>query len=186
MPLYDTNDLDDATIRAYIDHVNQMFGKIISMAYNAVSPETQARIRGLVKPCCSEDDLKILTHALRVYLENCPTIDGMRLPVEFATAAILYYYYQLVLIETNISTFLDLRMLKYLKITPEEIAFITMLANHLITSNSDYVVEIRKSFLQFNKEPFYGGKRKSKRKYAKKHTRKSKRKTHQTYKRHSK
>lgn len=158
MAQYDTNDITDEAIKQEILEVNRMYADIIYRLYNTVDAETKKRIHGMIRHCCNKVDLELLTRLIRIFMENYKSRNNNRLPLDYAAFAILYYYYQLALIESNVTGFLDLRLLKLYGVDPEYISGIHILSNFLITSDEPYVVEIRKSILKINDEPFVGGK----------------------------
>lgn len=155
----DTSDITDDIIDRDLVNANLLYTNILALVYKHQSESTQRRSAGLVEFCCTPQQIAFLRGLVRLFLENAKTTDGKRIPPGYAAAAILYYYYQLVLIETGLGTFLDLRVLRMYRMSPGDIERLQRLTNFLVTSDQPYVVQIRRAFLDFNPEPFVGGKR---------------------------
>jgi hypothetical protein len=159
MPLHDTSDISDDEIKQQILEVNSLYSEIIRRLFNVLDDEKKKRVQGTVSVCCSEEEIQLLTRLVRIFIENYQMQSDRRLPVRYAVFAILYYYYQLELIESTVTSFLHLEVLNILyKVPKEYIAGIHILSNFLIVSDEPYVVEIRRSILKLNQEPFVGGK----------------------------
>lgn len=159
MPIHDTSDISDDKIKEQVIEVNSLYSEIIRRLFNNLDDATKKRVEGTVSRCCSEEELQLLTRLVRIFIENYQMRSNRRLPIPYAAFAILYYYYQLELVESNVTSFLHLDVLNILyKIPKEYIGGIHILSNFLVTSDEPYVVEIRRSILKLNPEPFVGGK----------------------------
>jgi hypothetical protein len=191
MPIHDTSDISDEKIKQDILRLNEIYGKIIKTLFLNTDEVTQRSINGLVKECCSDEEIQLLSGLVRSFVANFQLRGGSRISSEYATAAILYYYYQLVLMESSVTTFLELKYLQYFGISGQEIAYIHKLSNFLITRDDPYIVEIRRAFLRFNPEPFVGGKHRRRKigsrrsKKNKLYKKKSHKKSHKKYRKYT-
>ena len=165
MPLHSTDDISDESIASIITDINNVYKSIMGLVFSQAKPQSQKRAEGMVDNCCDKEQMTLLIRLVRILMENYKTIDGNRLPIGYAVAAIVYYYYQLELIESNVTSFLDLALLPHLYIiTPQQISNIHYVVNFLITSDEPYVSQIRRAMMNLNG----GRKRKGKRKSLKK------------------
>lgn len=162
MPIHNTNDISDENIASEIDFINQLYISVMNAIFLNSPPDTQRRAMGLSSFCCDEQQKTLLIRLVRILMENYPISNGKRIAMRYAAASILYYYYQLELIETSIAGFLNLSVLPilYPQIKQSDIKNIHRLANFLIISDDPYVVEIRRAITPLNPEPFKGGKKK--------------------------
>lgn len=187
MPIHDTSDISDEKIKQDILRLNDLYSRILRVIFLNADEDIQRRMNGLVKECCSDEELDLLAGLVRLFVANFQLRGGIRISPEYATAAILYYYYQLVLIESNITGFLDLKYLQHSGISEQEIAYIHKLSNFLITRDDPYIVEIRRAFLRLNPEPFVGGKHR-RRKIGSRRSKKNKlykKKSHKKYRKYT-
>lgn len=160
MTLYSTSDISDEQITNEILVMNGVYTNVLGVMYNYATPDMQKRMDGMASPCCDSEQLTLLIRSVRILMENYPTNSDKHITLSYATAAILYYYYQLELLEISVSSLLFLKILPRLyNVTPQHVSNIHLLSNFLITSDEPYVSEIRRSILGMNPEPFTGGKK---------------------------
>jgi hypothetical protein len=161
MSITNTSDISDEYIAAEIDFINVLYKTDIDINFRHSTPDSQRRVHGLVSPCCDNEQKTLLIRLVRILMENFPAPSGRHIHTRYAVAAILYYYYQLHLIETHATGFLDLSVLPmlYPQIKKSEVNNILRLSNFLIISDEPYVVEIRRAIMPLNPEPFVGGRK---------------------------
>ena len=174
MVLHDTSDISDDEIKKDLLNANSLYLKVMNLTHTHLSEDGQKRAAGLVRPCCSPEDLEFLLPLVRLFIANYATVYGERIPHGYAASAVLYCYYQLVLIETGITSVLDLSVLRFFQLTPQQIHRLHFLTNFIIISDEPYISEIRRAMLALNPEPFVGGR---KRGYKNKSRRRKTRKT---------
>jgi hypothetical protein len=161
MSITNTSDISDENIAAEIDFINVLYTSVMNLIFRHSPPDTQRRVHGLISQCCDNEQKTLLIRLVRILMENFPVPNGRRIAMRYAVAAILYYYYQLHLIETHANGFLNLTVLPrlYPQIKQNEVNNILRLSNFLIISDEPYVVEIRRAIMQLNPEPFVGGRK---------------------------
>lgn len=161
--LHSTDDISDADIYYNILNANNLYKSIISTIYNRIPVKYQEQLQGSLIPCCDDSELHLLGPLVRVLMEYYPTNparqNGRRLPIGYASSAVLYYYYQVVLMDMDVNTFLKLGYLRMFKVSENQINNVHEIVNNIVISDDYYATTIRQALLRFNTEEFYGGHR---------------------------
>ena len=147
--------MNDSFIIRYINFYNIFYKNIIESELKSYDSLNNAY---LIEDCCDNKQIQFLLSVIKDYIStkkmNRKYMYSDNLTLKISIAAILYYYYHIVLIETHYNDYLQTIHVKnllfeYLNGGRPYYTFIR-LTNNLISGDDDADVTVRQKFLFMN------------------------------------